>query len=227
MPQELQPIYLLADSQLLFWKNGNALFLESILIARPRPLRAAYIGASNGDAREYYDIFQAAMQGIGVNECQLIHSAFSSRDEAFLNDADIILLAGGDVAAGWKVISETGMKDAVIRRYNAGATIAGVSAGAVQLGMYGLSEGTGSSGELLETFKLCPFVVSAHDEKNEWSSLANVVHLLEGAVQGLGIPAGAGLVCHPDQSIEPVRSPVSRLFYTQGAVGRDLLLPKA
>jgi cyanophycinase len=43
----LQPLYLLADSQLLFWKRQDRLLLEAALdgLARHTPLSAAYIAA--------------------------------------------------------------------------------------------------------------------------------------------------------------------------------------
>jgi cyanophycinase len=51
----LQPLYLLADSQLLFWKRQDRLLLEAALdgLARDTPLNAAYIGTSNGDRPEF------------------------------------------------------------------------------------------------------------------------------------------------------------------------------
>lgn len=227
MAPELRPIYLLADSQLLFWKKGDALFLQSVLDAtEARSRRAAYIGVSNGDAPEYYDIFQAAMGAVGIRHCEMIPSAFSAKHEAVLNDADIILLAGGDVVAGWRLMCESGMKDAIVRRYRDGATLIGVSAGAVQLGLYGLVDRGETGGELFETFKLFPFVVAAHDENGDWSALAHTVQLLQESARGIGIPAGAGLVYHRDRSVEAVRHPSFLFFYAQGAVHRELLLPK-
>src|SRR5215207_3261208 len=138
MQSNPQPIYLFADSRLLFWRDGGTLFLDSVrrLSTRDSP-RAAYIGASNGDDPAYYSIFEAAMEGAGVNDCRMILSSFPPADRSFLNDADIILLAGGDVEKGWGVFVETGMREFVVRRYNEGAVLLGVSAGAVQLGLYG------------------------------------------------------------------------------------------
>jgi peptidase E len=224
-PREPPPLYLFADSSILFWKNGDSLFLQSILkTAETDALRAAYIGASNGDVPEYYEIFLAAMSGIGVSRCRMIRSSFSSEDEAFLNDADIVLLAGGDVAAGWKVLGETGMKEAIVARHAAGASIVGISAGAVQLGMYGVTE-DGTTGTVFDTFKLCPLVIAAHDETNDWRSLRNAVRLLEGAVPGIGIPAGGGLVYHTDGSLEPVRRSAFHFSLHRGEVVSSLLCP--
>src|SRR5215204_1455953 len=96
----LKPIFLLADSQLLFWRENGQLLIERVVKPRTR-LKAAYIGASNGDHPDFYAIFVSAMEGAGVFDCRMIPSAVSDADMAFLNDADIVLLAGGDVETGW------------------------------------------------------------------------------------------------------------------------------
>ncbi len=71
----MQPIYLLADSQLLFWKENGNLFLSSIKALLHSHPKAAYIGVSNGDAPEFYAIFIAAMDGIDIQDCRMIRSA--------------------------------------------------------------------------------------------------------------------------------------------------------
>src|SRR5262245_35214428 len=114
----LQPIYLFADSQLLFWRSNGTLFLASIRgrIVHDAP-KAAYIGASNGDDPQFYSIFEAAMECIGIRDCRMILSSFTSIDESFVNEADIILLAGGDVERGWKVFNQVGLAELIIKRY--------------------------------------------------------------------------------------------------------------
>ena len=71
---QLQPLYLLADSQLLFWKRHDRPLLDAALDGLPRdtPLSAAYIGASNGDRPEYYGIFEAAVDAIGITDRRMI-----------------------------------------------------------------------------------------------------------------------------------------------------------
>jgi len=223
----LQPIYLFADSQLLFWKNRGVPFLDSI---SPRVMysspKAAYIGASNGDAPEFYSIFEAAMEGIDIRNCRMIRSSFPAEDESFLKEADIILLAGGDVEIGWTVLTERGIKELIRRRYYEGTILIGVSAGAVQLGLYGLIDREQSFDRLIETFKLVPFIIGAHEERQEWETLRRTLQLLNGATKGIGIPTGGGLVYHPDQSIEAVRRPLSVFSVEGGEIRHDLLLPK-
>jgi hypothetical protein len=225
--QNPQPIYLFADSQLLFWRDGGNLFLDSVvrLTARDSP-RAAYIGASNGDDPEYYSIFEAAMEGAGVRDCRTIPRAFTPQDQSLLNDADIILLAGGNVESGWDVFVKTGMREFILRRYDEGAVLMGISAGAVQLGLYGPVKGVTTVAGLLGTFGLVPFVIDAHDEGREWGRLRRAVGLLGGVAKGIGIPAGGGLIYYPGRRVEAVRRPLHQLSAEGGEVVEALLPPK-
>lgn len=222
-----QPIYLFADSRLLFRSDGGSLFLDSVrrLVTRDSP-GAAYLGASNGDAPEYYSIFEAAMAGVGVHNCRMIPRSFPAEDQSFLNEADLILLAGGDVGRGWDVFVETGIKEFIIRRYYEGAVLMGVSAGAVQLGLYGLVERGASAVGLVGTFGLVPFVIDAHDEGRKWGRLRRAIRLLDGTAKGIGIPTGGGLIYNPDRSVEAIRRPLHELSAEGGEVRDVLLLPK-
>lgn len=231
MNSSLKPIYLFADSQLLFWRDNGTLFLDSIrgLIGAhsSKPVyKAAYIGASNRDNPDYYPIFRTAMEGIGVDDCRMILSAFSEADAAFLNEADVILLAGGDVEEGWNVIKQNGVREAVIKKYYEGAVLIGVSAGAVQLGLFGWSEPASSLANLIDTFKLVPFILGVHDEKQQWLQLQQGVRLMKGSVQGLGIPSGGGLLYYADQIVEPIRYPVYEISFHDEKVTQNLLVPR-
>ncbi len=223
---QLQPLYLLADSQLLFWKRQDRLVLEAALdgLARETPLSAAYIGASNGDRPEFYGVFEAAVDAIGITDRRMIYSSFGPDDRAFLERAQLIVLAGGDVRLGWTTFKKTGMKDLILGRYAQGAVLVGISAGAVQLGRYGIVEIPKSAAtELLEVFKLVPVVIDTHDERAEWARLSNTVHLLKGAATGLGIPSGGGVIVHADTTIEPLRRPAHEFRFEGTRVTHSLL----
>lgn len=205
-----QPLYLLADSQLLFWKRHDRLLLEEALdgLARAAPPGAAYVGASNGDRPEFYEIFEAAMDAVGITDRRMIDSSFDRADRTFLDSAQLIVLAGGDVRLGWNTFEKTGMKDAILDRYAQGAVLVGISAGAVQLGRYGIV-GTPQSPEteLFDVFDLAPTVIDVHDERNQWARLSRTIRLLNGAATGLGIPSGGGAIVHADTTIESLRRP--------------------
>lgn len=220
-----QPLYLLADSQLLFWKRDGRPLLETALdrLARDKPLSAAYIGASNGDRPEFYEIFEAAVDAVGITDRHMIHSSFGQADRAFLEGAQVIVLAGGDVRLGWNTFETTGMKETILDRYAKGAVLVGISAGAVQLGRYGILEPPGT--ELLDVFGLVPMVIDVHDERAEWARLTRTIQSLHGEATGLGIPTGGGVVVHADASIEPLRHPAHIVAYDGTAVTHSLSRP--
>jgi cyanophycinase len=223
----LAPLYLLADSQLLFWKSNGKLLLETALDqSEGDSQRAAYIGASNGDRREYYEIFAGAMQAAGINDRRQIYSSFSAQDREYLESAHLIVLSGGEVRSGWEVFKQTGMKDVILGRYAQGAVLVGISAGAVQLGRQAVIETAGSfPRELLDMFNLVPAIVDVHDESNDWARLSSFIHLLEGTAVGLGIPSGGGVIAHPDGTIEPLRRPAHEFRFSGVGVTRSLLCP--
>src|ERR1700758_2011028 len=169
-----QPLYLLADSQLLFWKRRDRLLLDAALdgLAQDTRLNAAYIGASNGDRPEFYEIFEAAMDAIGITDRRMIDSLFGSDDRAFLERAQLIVLAGGDVRLGWNTFEKTGMKDVILGRYAQGAVLVGISAGMVELGPDGFVETQESHATaLLDVFKIVPAVIDTPSERAEWFRL--------------------------------------------------------
>ena len=214
----IKPIFRLADSQLLFWRQeGGTPFLDRVRaqLDDEGPLedpKAAYLGASNGDAAEFYDLFTSAMHAAGIRTCRLIPTMPDSADFDFLAEADLILLAGGDTLRGWTAFEEAGIKDRLIERYYGGALLMGVSAGAVQLGLKGWDE---AGGKLFDTLRLVPFVVDVHDEPS-WSRLHQAVPRAGEHGRGFGIPTGGGAVYHPDYSVEPVRHPLVEVSLRTG-----------
>jgi hypothetical protein len=58
MAEERKPLFLLADSQLLFGNTAGNTVLQSLQaslrVTERNVTRAAYIGASNGDAPEFF-----------------------------------------------------------------------------------------------------------------------------------------------------------------------------
>src|SRR5215471_11567802 len=218
-------MYLLADSQLLFWKDSDRLFTERIreLLDASDP-RAAYLGASNGDNPEFYHLFQSAMESIGLQSCRMVPSIPSAEDKKFLASADLVLLAGGDVELGWKAFQATGINDMLVQRRYEGAVMVGVSAGAVQLGLGTLLET--STMTRLSTFQFAPFYVDAHAEESEWWNLKALVNLAGEGARGIGIPAGGALIYSPDGTLEPIRKTLTEFFRQGDRMSEQLLLPE-
>ena len=160
------------------------------------------------------------MGEIGIRDCRLIPSDPKPEDRSFLHQADLVLLAGGDVEQGWDVFERTGLRDAVTQRYYGGSLLIGVSAGAVQLGLKGWNEDE----KIFDTFRLVPFVIDVHDEPS-WSRLSQIVPLAGEHARGFGIPTGGGALYHPDHSVEPVRHPLVEMSQEEDGVRQSLLLP--
>jgi cyanophycinase-like exopeptidase len=219
-------VYLLADSQLLFASPGGRPLLAPAVAATgsPEP-RAAYVGAANGDRPEFYSIFESAMEMIGVHDRRMILSDYSAGDRAYLRSADLIVLAGGNVGSGLHVLRETGMDDDLDERRREGAVLVGVSAGAVHLGAMGWLGDEPAEGELVGTLGIVPFPVDAHDEVRGWRRLRQLVlRSLPGSV-GIGVPAGGGIIYHPDGTVEPVGRSAVELRVEDDRIIESILYP--
>jgi cyanophycinase-like exopeptidase len=220
---DTRPLYLLADSQPLFWQGGA--YLRSICqVSGSSAPNVAYIGASNGDSPEAHAIFEAAMEQVVTGRVHWVRAAFSREDRQFLEAADVLVLAGGDVEVGWKVFDSTGLGELIVSRHREGAVLIGVSAGAVQFGKYAsVADGDGAR-KLIETFGLIDVIVDAHDERRDWQALSATIQLLEGAAKGIGIPHGGALVAHPDGTFEPVGRAIEEFVLVAGRLRRSVLL---
>jgi Peptidase family S51 len=226
----IKPIFLLADSQLLFWRDEGELFLgraralidaDAAAEHAGRSPRAAYLGASNGDAPEFYQLFLAAMDQIDVHDCRQIPAQPAAEDLDFLAAADLILLAGGEVRRGWDAFKAAGLDQKLVERYYSGALLLGVSAGAVQLGLKGWDETGERTSDML---RIVPFVVDVHDEPG-WGRLLQAVPRAGEHARGIGIPSGGGALYHPDYSVEPVRHPLVEVSQAESGMQQALLLP--
>src|ERR1041385_6505033 len=220
----IKPLYLLADSQLLFWKTGSDSLAERIRAdldsAKPS---AAYIGASNGDQPEFYNLFVGAMESMGISNCRQVASQPSREDILFLENAGLIVLSGGNVEQGWQVFEQNGLKELLPRKRFDGAVLMGVSAGAVQLGLGCLSNA--AQPKLLNMFRFAPFYVGAHDESNDWFDLRALVNLSQSDARAIGLPAGGGAVYYADGTLEPLRKPLIEIVKENSNITENLMAP--
>lgn len=218
----IKPLYLLADSQLFFWKSDRDSLAERIRAdldsANPK---AAYIGASNGDLAEFYNLFVAAMESMGIADCHLVPSQPAREDISFMEKADVIVLSGGDVERGWQVFEQNGLKELIPRKRFDGAVLMGVSAGAVQFGLGCLSNA--AQPKQLDMFRFAPFYVGAHDEGNDWFDLRALVNLSQSDARAIGLPAGGGAVYYPDGTLEPLRKPLLEIVKEDAKITENLM----
>jgi peptidase E len=228
MVADRKPLFLLADSQPLFRSGEDTLLpvlRECLQVSRRSVTKAAYIGASSRDAPEYFDLFVAAMDGINLHESRMIRAGFGSEDRAFLESADLVLLAGGDVDEGWGVMRTAGMDAVITNKYYSGAVLVGVSAGAMQLSMGWQGK---NDGDIAGGLTLVPYYIDVHDERDDWARLRQLVEAKEGYAKAFGIPTGGAMIYHADLSIEAVRHPLAEFEKSvedDGRLKRNLLLP--
>jgi peptidase E len=220
----IAPLYLFADSQLLFavgTLNGlTSRIRENLPSGGPK---AAYIGASNDDRTEFYDLFVAAMALVGISNCRRVPTRLANEDRVFLEDADLVLLAGGDVERGWHAFERHGLKDLILRKRHDGSIFIGISAGAVQLGLGAVTDSP--QPKKLDLFGFVPFYVGAHEEKEEWRNLRTLVNVSLPGLRGIGIPMGGGAIYQSDGTLEPVRRPLTELVKEGDQVRERLLIP--
>ena len=227
MSLPVKPIYLLADSQLLFWKpeEGPSLLERVRADLHTKKPKAAYLGASNGDRPEFFELFRGAVEGADITDCRHVPAEPSDDDLEFLDEAHLVLLAGGDVRQGWRAFKKSGVKQKIIERYYGGGVLMGVSAGAVQLGLYAWRQDEKGNYKIFETLKLVPAFVDVHAEP-DWWRLQKALGRTDEKVRGLGIPSGAGAVLYPDLTLEPVRRSLVEIFHDEdGNLHQSLLFP--
>jgi cyanophycinase len=220
----IKPLYLLADSQLFFWKSESGSLAERVRadLDSTKP-KAAYIGASNGDQPEFYSLFQAAMETMEISNCRLVPSQPSREDISFLEEADLVVLSGGDVERGWRTFEQNGLKELVPRKRFDGAVLMGVSAGAIQLGLGCLSNS--AQPKQIDMFRFAPFYVGAHDEENDWWDLRALVNLSQADARAIGIPTGGGAVYQSDGTLEPIRKHLTELTKESAMITENILAP--
>lgn len=227
MDESQKPLFLFADSQPLFWHDESGeLFLRRIREALDDDVeepRAAYIGASNQDRPEFYELFRGAMESIGITNTKMIPSEPTQEESAYVGRAHIILLAGGDVHHGYKVMEENGLATKVVQRHQEGAIIMGVSAGAVQIGLFGPPEENAKTPELPTLLKILPFFIDVHDDP-EWPRMMSLMPKAGEHIRGFGIPTGGGAIFHPDMTLEPIRHPLTEFKFSRGRVRHALVM---
>lgn len=228
MATPYKPIFLLADSQLLFSRKEDhflTCLLDSLKEAREKEiLKGAYIGASNGDNPEFYQIFVEMCKTIDIYDCRMIPSKPQEEDYQYLKEATLILLAGGDIKKGWDTFEKNGLNKKIIERYSDSAVLMGVSAGAVQLGQRGWSESQNSY-QWFSTFQLVPFIIDVHDDPL-WERLHKIARKEGTYTKGIGIPKGGGAILHSDGALEAIRHSLTEVTVSEDeTIRQSILLP--
>jgi len=184
----MRELVLLADSSPLFAAGGawlQAVVALSTPVAAARPV---YVGASNGDNPDYFEIFRAAFESVGVHASQIhhIHTPPSDAEVKLLENSSLVLLSGGDTAAGWMLMQACGLAPRIQSLYSQGRIqLWGVSAGACQICHFM----EGPDGRLEPALALAPFSVTVHNERAGWLALKRLASALPHAPGAAETPA--------------------------------------
>lgn len=194
-------LFAMADSAPLFrgswWPDVVGSSVDHAVDCCQRAREARYIGASNGDAEEFYELFvhAAARLGFAPRQCHHVVATAATGESAeakahcrcVAQETALVLLAGGNTATGWHAMDRYGLVDAILTAHAGGAVLVGISAGAIQLGTHGYLEapqisnadvdgyGVGAAKQQavansapFPTLGLVPFIFGAHEEAAGW-----------------------------------------------------------
>jgi putative intracellular protease/amidase len=184
---------LLADSQPLFGATVPALITAWVRAANLQaglPVCGIYCGAANGDQAQYFDIAQGFFSQIGVLDA--VHwGCFGQAELPAAEQPCIVILAGGSVARGARVVVAEPWLGWLQQRHAAGRIVLGISAGAIHL-----TAGLNELGSWWHGYRRQNLTVCVHEERQGWPSL----HCLyqQGVDSVLCLPFSAA-VCLSDQ----------------------------
>ncbi len=199
-------------------------------LARREP-RVAYVGGANGDDPGW---FRAIAKSFGNRHGAVVrHAKSGSRADLaeaceITADADVIYVSGGDVELLAERLRRGGLDRAIRRRHSAGASLIGVSAGAIGLCAYWVQfsedESAGARPTRFRCIGALPFAVDVHDEESDWEELRALLAVWgedepKAVVEGYGIPSGAAILCDERGAVTPLgRKPPRRFRLERGRI---------
>lgn len=218
-----RPVLLLADSQLLFRRDARGRPALAELRARvpDHAPRAVYLGASNGEQPEFYALFVAGMEALGIEHCHHVATPTDTAARGALARADLVFLAGGDVVAGFLAWQREGLVEVLAQRLGDGAQFVGLSAGAIQMGQPSRAW-LGPDGAPLALLAAVPYVVDAHDEPH-WARLRDALADAPTDLVGLGVPTAGGAWVDAAGQVVSLNRPAERLARVAGALATGLV----
>ena len=206
---------LLADSQLLFGGTKGE-FLSNWIVdkvaarncseAYSVPGGVVYIGAANGNAPEYYQMAVDICQPWGVGRVVHVETAMQL-NTLQAEDIAVVILAGGDVALGWDLLSQSTVREWLDYYTRTNGLIIGISAGAIHLAST-FSKAHNSSVHFLA---YCSANIAAHEEQEDWPSVRSWQRCVDD-VQSLfiGIPFGGGVLVEPSATRHKKTTPIGK-----------------
>lgn len=211
-----KPLFLLADSTPMFLTAADEdSLLERVYAFLPDNPKVAYLGASNGDDPNYFEIFCAAMDKVNIQMRRHISAPYTAEDLAWLRKSDLILLSGGDVMLGWQTFEQSDLQQLLQNRYQQGCVLMGISAGAIQLSAFLFGEDGDTTTHLLPGMGLAKCLVDVHDQDRDWCRLKHLSQLVPAGTPCVGIPSNGVLMVTPEGELVASGAP---LYVCEAAV---------
>lgn len=191
---------------------------------KPAPV-VGYLGAATDDDPRFLGWMEALLRGAGPCTLRLApvkgRKAANGAARAVLEEADVILVGGGDVELGMRRVNERDLGGTLRARHAGGAPVFGISAGAIMLGRRWVrwaDPDDDASAELFDCLGLAPVLCDCHGEGDGWGELHALLRLAGGRAVGLGIRAGAAVRVAADGRAETVLGAVDRFRVKGGEV---------
>ncbi len=209
MPEPLGPVHLIAGGRGAVRVRGPDPLLRAVIEATgiPEP-RVAYVGAASGDNAAFRVMIAGMLKKAGAGEVVLAplcgRRADPVRARAVLSSADLVLISGGDVEEGMKVLARQRMIPFLRGLRGAGKRFFGLSAGSIMLAHEWVrwkDPHDDASAELFPCLGFAPVLCDTHGEADGWSELKAALALRPTGATGYGIVSGAALVVRPDGSL--------------------------
>ena len=102
-----------------------------------------FIGLASSFSDSYYDIMKKIYQNLGCKTTYLKKKNIINNPDIVknkINEADIIYMSGGDTKKLVDIIKEYNIDKLIVDALNRGCVISGISAGAIAIANYGLSD---------------------------------------------------------------------------------------
>ena len=187
----------------------------------------AYLGSASGDNRDFFRMISVLLRNAGAGDVLLAPTAGARVDlgktRDILENADAVLVSGGDVEAGMRVLGEKNLAPLLRARYDSGTVFVGLSAGSIMLCRQWVrwrDANDDSTAEAFPCLGLAPLLCDTHGEAEHWEELRALLRVAPPGAVGYGIPSGACLCVTPNGRPSAMGEPVHRFTMHEGKVTR-------
>ncbi len=202
-------------------------------LAKKEPL-VAYVGSASNDDAGFFTMITGALKPSGAR-FRLVKSASprasASAARALIEESDLVLMSGGDVDHGMKVLRDRGLDAALRKLAHAGKPMFGISAGSIMLAREWVRfpDDDESRAEIFPCLGIAPVHVDAHAEEEDWIELRTLVRLLHArgdrAPVGLGLTKRGGVTIAAGAKVRAVGTPIPRVGVARGKIVDRAPLP--